>query len=123
MEVKQSNDFIGTNKEKGYSAEDTAADYLVKKGYEIIKRNFTFGKTGEIDIIAKHKNTLVFIEVKARANDKYGNPLDSITPGKQRKIRKTAEGYLYVNKIYDVECRFDVVSIDYIQKHGGNMRR
>lgn len=99
-------------KEKGKKGEDLAVEFLKNKGYIIKKRNFHFGKTGEIDIIAQDKNSLVFVEVKMRSSDAYGDPLLSITASKQRAIRKTAEGYLYVNKITDMECRFDVVTID-----------
>ncbi len=96
----------------GDSGEDIAIDFLTGKGYEIVKRNFHFGKSGEIDIVAKDNGILVFVEVKLRRSSKYGNPLDSITPGKVKKLRRAAEGYLYVNKIQNVECRFDVVAID-----------
>ncbi len=101
-----------TTKEKGNKGEDLAVEFLKKKGYSIKKRNFHFGKTGEIDIIAQEKQTLVFVEVKMRSSDAFGDPLLAITPTKQRAMRKTAEGYLYVNKIYDTECRFDIITID-----------
>ncbi len=99
-------------KEKGKRGEDLAVEFLKKLGYQIKKRNFHFGKTGEIDIIAQEKNVLVFVEVKMRGSDAFGDPLLSITPAKQKALRKTAEGYLYVNKIYDMECRFDIITID-----------
>lgn len=85
----------------------------MEKGLKIVKRNFHFGKTGEIDIIAYDNDVLVFVEIRSKSNDAYGDPLSSITQGKIRKIRKTAEGYLYVNNINDTECRFDVVTVDF----------
>ena len=100
------------SKKTGSKGEEIAAKYLNSKGYDIKKKNFHFGKTGEIDIIAENNGTLVFIEVKSRKNEKYGDPLLSITYGKQKSIRKVAQGYLYVNKIDDMECRFDVITVD-----------
>ncbi len=99
-------------KSKGRAGEDIAANFLEAKGYSIRKRNFHFGRTAEIDIIAQQRNVLVFVEVKMRMNDKYGNPLESITPAKQKKIKRAAEGFLYVNKLQNIECRFDVIVID-----------
>jgi putative endonuclease len=99
-------------REQGYHGEDLAEEYLIQKGYRIVKKNFQFSKSGEIDIIAFDGDVLCFIEVKMRSNNNYGDPLSSITPAKIKKIRRTAEGYLYVNKIDNQECRFDVVSID-----------
>ncbi|MFA6570364.1 MAG: YraN family protein [Bacteroidota bacterium] len=98
---------------KGSQSENIACDFLVAKGYKIIKKNFHFGKTGEIDIIAEDKGVLVFCEVKSKYKDAFGNPLEWITPKKQFKIRKVAEGYLYVNKIVDKDCRLDVIVIDF----------
>lgn len=101
-----------TNREKGYIGEDLAGKHLEDKGYSIIKRNFKFGHVGETDIIAEKDNKLIFIEVKYRTSDKYGDPLSAITPRKVQSMRKTAEGYLYINKIKDKEIRFDVITID-----------
>lgn len=101
-----------TTKVKGNFAENLATQFLENKGYTILKRNFIFGKVGEIDIIARQGKALVFVEVKARSNSEYGNVLESITPAKQKKIRKVAEGYYYINKLLDIECRFDVITID-----------
>ncbi len=103
-------------REKGAKAEDEAVEFLKEKGFKIVKRNFHFGRDGEIDIIAHDKDVLVFIEVKARSSDLYGSPESSITPSKMKVIRRTAEGYLYVNKITNMECRFDVIAIDYTCK-------
>jgi putative endonuclease len=101
-----------STRKKGKEAEDRAVELLTVKGYKIIKRNFFFGRYGEIDIVAKDGNTLVFVEVKSRETTKYGSPLESITPQKQRSIKKVAEGYYYINKLTDVESRYDVITID-----------
>lgn len=100
------------NRSKGTKAEDIAANYLESIGYSILKRNFHFGKAGELDIICKDKNTIVFIEVKSRTNFEFGDPVLSMTPSKIKSVRRIAEAYLYVNKIENIECRFDFVGID-----------
>lgn len=98
---------------KGSRAEQLAAAFLQDAGFQILKKNFHFGKVGEIDIIARDGNTLVFIEVKARSSDEFGTPEDAITPRKRQQMRKVAQGYLYVNDISDTECRFDVIAIEF----------
>jgi len=102
-----------STREKGNKGEDIAVEFLGDKGFEIIKRNFHFGRVGEIDIVAKDGEVIVFIEVKSRNNDEYGDPLESITPQKQKKLRSAANGFLYVNKIVNTECRFDIIIIDF----------
>lgn len=101
-----------STKDKGKDGESIAIKYLQNKNYKIIKRNFFFGKVGEIDIIAEDNNTLVFIEVKTRNSFLYGDPLESITSKKQNILKRVAEGFLYINKIYNKECRFDVICIE-----------
>ncbi|MBI5476512.1 MAG: YraN family protein [Ignavibacteriales bacterium] len=97
---------------KGTIGENLAVDYLEKKGYRILQRNYRF-EHGEIDIIAEDGNVLVFVEVKARRSKEFGEPEDAVTPRKREKIRATANGYLFENNIDDKECRFDVIAIDY----------
>jgi putative endonuclease len=101
------------NRARGNAGEDTAAEYLTQQGMTILRRNFHFGRTGEIDIIAEDGETLVFVEVKARRSDAYGSPEEAITPAKQRSLQRVAAGYLYVNGIEHRECRFDVIAIRY----------
>ena len=100
------------NLEAGKSGEDIAVDYLISKNYEIIKRNFRFGKSGEIDIICRDKNILVFVEVKTRKNESYGDALLSITPTKIKHLKIAARGYLYINKIENTDCRFDAIVVE-----------
>jgi putative endonuclease len=95
---------------KGKSGEDKAAAFLRKKGYAVIKRNYR-AKTGEIDIIAEKDGTLVFVEVKTRSTDAFGEGYQSVTHTKQDKIIRTAEFYLMENNMEKL-CRFDVISID-----------
>ena len=94
----------------GVTGEQEAKNYLVKKGYKIVKMNFSF-KIGEIDIIAMDKDTLVFVEVKARATAKYGYPREAVNEYKQRKIRMVAESYLKSKRLLNSYIRFDVIEI------------
>ncbi len=86
------------NKIKGNLGEDIAAEALKEQGYTIVARNYR-KRYGEIDIIAQKSKTLYFVEVKTRRNEEFGNPLESVTPGKQRKIYRVAEAYLQENSI------------------------
>jgi putative endonuclease len=101
------------SREKGSSAEALAIAYLKSKNFRIIKQNFYFGRYGEIDIIAKDGNVLVFVEVKSKSSKSSVNPIESINYKKQKHLKRAAEGYLYVNNIYEQECRFDVIIIDF----------
>ena len=94
----------------GKKSEIIATNYLKKKGYKILKNNYK-NKIGEIDIIAKDKDTIVFVEVKARMSSKFGDPLEAINIHKQRKIIQVAQIYLLKNKLTDVSSRFDAVAI------------
>lgn len=94
----------------GRSGEDIAEQYLLESKYEIIERNFSC-RQGELDIIAKDKSELVFIEVKTRTNNKYGNPIDAITYYKQRHIIKSIEYYLFKHKLENIPMRIDVIEV------------
>jgi len=100
------------NKEQkfGERSETLAAWYLEKNGYKILEQNYR-NRMGEIDIIAKEKKTLVFVEVKSRRSIRYGSPKWAVTPKKQRKISMVALYYLKTTKQIDVKARFDVVAI------------
>jgi putative endonuclease len=94
----------------GAQAEDLAADFLRKEGYKILARNYR-SRLGEIDIIARDKDTLVFIEVKARHNDRFGEPSEAVARRKQRQISKAALAYLKEQRLFDQRARFDVLSV------------
>jgi len=94
----------------GEKGEKAAESYLKKQGYRILKKNYRT-KIGEIDLIAEHKNVLVFIEVKSRNNASIEHPFMAVTPRKQRKIIQTANCFIVQNKVGDREIRFDVVSV------------
>jgi putative endonuclease len=94
----------------GRESESIAVKHLKKHGYKILEQNYR-SKLGEIDIIAKDKKTLVFVEVKARRSDRYGSPKWAITPQKKRQVSKVALYYLKVTKQTNVKARFDVVTV------------
>ncbi len=99
------------NRTIGTKHEESAIEHLKSNGYHIITKNFRC-KIGEIDIIAKDKEYLVFIEVKYRASSKKGYPYEAINHYKINKIINTAKYYMLSNNIsFDSPCRFDVVTI------------
>lgn len=98
--------------ETGRRGEQIALEFLEANGYKIMKRNFHFGRYGEIDLIGEKDGTLVFFEVKVQTTDAFGDPRFWITSSKQQKLRKSANGFLYINKIEDKNCRFDAIIID-----------
>lgn len=97
-------------KQLGDQGEKMALNFLQKLGYKIIETNFR-KPFGEIDIIAKDKETLVFIEVKARSNEKFGSPEEAITFWKKRRIIKAAQYYLLKNNLKNIPFRIDVIAI------------
>ena len=94
----------------GRDKENMAVEFLKKKGYKIVVRNYTC-PIGEIDIIANYKNTIIFIEVKYRSSEYFGMPREAVNIYKQRKIRSVATYYLKWNNKLQSNCRFDVVEI------------
>ncbi len=102
-----------TSKEFGKEGEDMAERMLRSKNFSIIERNYRFGKTGEIDIIAEDPEThqLVFVEVKTRQNLEFGDPVLAITKNKIAQLKKVAAAYLYDKEIKEIDCRFDVVTV------------
>ena len=99
------------NKEKGKLGENLACKYLLENGYEIIERNKSFSRFCEIDIIAKDKKTLVFVEVKTRKNNNFGSPLEAVTKTKYNHIKQGLLMYLgNINVKYE-NFRIDVIGI------------
>jgi len=101
------------NFNKGRYGEQIALEYLEKKGYELVDKNFTneYGIKGEIDLIMRNKDRLVFIEVKYKYNDRLGIPEDMIDRSKLSKIRKIAEIYVVIKKPKEEKFRIDAVCI------------
>jgi putative endonuclease len=100
---------MAEHNELGKKGEAEAAQFLALKGYDILEKNWRYGKL-EIDIIAQHRNKLVIIEVKARGTGIWGNPEEAVTKGKIKFLAEATEAYLNQNNI-DLEVRFDIVSV------------
>lgn len=100
-----------TNKEVGAKGELLAQEYVKKQGYEIIEVNRRFSRFCEIDIIAKDRDTLVFIEVKTRSSDFCGSPFEAITKSKYENIKTGLFTYMQESKISYKKFRIDAISV------------
>ncbi len=103
-----------SNAQTGNYGETLACDYLKKLGYKVLERNYRI-RGGEIDIVARDGENLVFIEVKARWSHEYGLPVESITSWKIKALLKTALFYVLKIKWGDRPYRLDVVSVDFTE--------
>lgn len=100
------------NRSKGKVGELLALNYLKRKGFQILEQNFRFGKFGEIDIICKKDDLVIFVEVKSRENIKKGTPKESITDLKKQRIFKSAKFFLMKHPEFsDLNFRFDFIGI------------
>lgn len=99
-----------TNKQRGHHYEQLAAQYLQRNGYQILQQNF-YCKGGEIDLIALKAETLVFIEVKYRKTNLFGDPSEFVSISKQKKLMQCAQVYLQKNANYQKHnIRLDVMT-------------
>ena len=96
--------------DRGAEGERLAARHLEQRGYRIVERNFRC-RAGEIDIIARDGDTLVFVEVRTRSSDRHGGALETIGVAKQAQIVKVARVYLQTRRPAFDDCRFDVIGI------------
>lgn len=94
----------------GDRGERAAARFLRKQGYRILARQYS-SPAGEIDLIALDGETIVFVEVKTRADTAAGEPAEAVTPAKQKQLTKLALAYLKRRKLLQRRARFDVVSV------------
>lgn len=101
---------LGKHQIFGNIGESYAVNFLKKRKYKILATNYkTF--FGELDIVAKHKNTYVFVEVKTRASKDFGDPSDAVDKRKQRHIIDSAERFLDDHRLFDVDYRFDIIEV------------
>ena len=98
-----------TKTELARAGESLARDHLGSLGFAIVAQNLRLGR-GELDLVARHGNTLVFVEVKTRSGLDFGLPLEAVTPAKQRALRALAARYLAENPHYG-PVRFDCIGI------------
>ncbi|MDG1752717.1 MAG: YraN family protein [Thalassotalea sp.] len=102
-----------TAKASGDCWELYAERYLIEKGLSLLAKNF-HSRQGEIDLIMKDGDCIVFVEVKYRKNNHFGGAISAVTYQKQQKIIKTAAFFLQQQKLneYNTACRFDIVAIE-----------
>ena len=96
--------------EIGKEGENIATKYLENLGYTIIERNF-MARQGEIDIIAKDKEEYVFIEVKTRSSNLFGEPIEAVNKPKQKHLINTVKYYIYLNQLENEFIRLDVIEV------------
>ena len=97
------------SKNIGNKGEELAAEYIVKKGYSLLARNWYYNHR-ELDIVARHNNDIVFIEVKTRAKDSLQLPSEAVTLKKQKLIIEAAHAYIIGHNI-NLEARFDIIEV------------
>ncbi|MDE0428026.1 MAG: YraN family protein [Candidatus Poribacteria bacterium] len=90
--------------------EALAVAHFKARGCKILAQNYRVGR-GEIDLIVKDRQFIVFVEVKTRRSLKFGLPQEAVTRQKQKQISKIALGYLQAKNLWDAPCRFDVIGI------------
>ncbi|MGN1302767.1 MAG: YraN family protein [Clostridia bacterium] len=96
--------------ELGRIGENIIADYITKLGYKVVERNFACNQ-GEIDIVAKDKEELVFIEVKTRTDISYGEASEAVTDTKKRHLINSIKYYIYKQKLENQPIRIDVAEV------------
>ena len=101
---------MSRNRIIGDKFEEIGTKFLISKDYEILERNFNAPPFGEIDIIAKKENIVIFVEVKGRLSDKYGDGTESITSNKKKRIINSCYIWLEKNNI-ESEWQIDVINI------------
>ena len=94
----------------GKRGEDAAARFLSQRGWTIVERNVR-SRLGEIDLVARDRGTLVFVEVKCRREPQGDPPEAAVTPDKQRRLGRLAAGYLKRHGLGEIACRFDVLAV------------
>jgi putative endonuclease len=94
----------------GKHGEDLACDELRRLGYTILDRRFRT-RCGELDIVARDGNVVVFVEVRARSTGNFGHALESVTWQKRHRLSRMAASYLFAKRLSEVACRFDVVAV------------
>jgi len=103
-------------RETGLICEYAAVEYLKGLGYEILERNFRYGRMAEIDIIAMKNSVLHFIEVKARSGNFLSVPSEAVDFRKMKNIKKAAAYYISISRSYDKDVNFDVLEIYFSRK-------
>ncbi|MEN8075493.1 YraN family protein [Clostridioides difficile] len=98
------------NKAIGTYGENIAKDFLITNGYKILDMNYR-NKHGEIDIICKLNNIIIFCEIKSRYTNSFGSPIESVTYYKQKQIINLSQSYIIRNKLSNHDIRYDIIEI------------
>ncbi|MDP4093676.1 MAG: YraN family protein [Bacillota bacterium] len=104
------------NRKTGSAGEAAVVDFLQKNGFQIIMCNFRFGRMGEIDIIAREKEFICFIEVKSRSSLLFGYPSEAVGWKKRENIKRLAQIFIKRHKLEDSNIRFDIAEVIYQKK-------
>jgi putative endonuclease len=96
---------------RGAAGEDLACEYLRRQAFVILERNYRC-RAGEIDVVARDGETLVFVEVKERADASHGGAIEAVTGAKRRKVIRAAQLWASAHRESETQMRFDVVAID-----------
>jgi len=104
--------------ERGAQAEQAACDHLRAQGLKLHSRNYRC-RSGEIDLIMRDGETLVFVEVRYRSSNRFGGAAASVDAAKQQKLIRAAQTFLGEQRLHHLPCRFDVVTVS---PHDGGMR-
>ncbi|QRR02938.1 YraN family protein [Dyadobacter sandarakinus] len=100
---------MGINNERGSWGERKAEEYLIRKGFAVLEKNYRY-KHSEIDLIVTVSDMLIFVEVKTRSGTAFGMPEEFVNAGKAGLVKKAAEYYIY-DKDWQQDVRFDIVSV------------
>ncbi|MFC2010372.1 YraN family protein [Chloroflexota bacterium] len=106
-------------RDTGILGEKLARDFLKKQGYRILETNYRCPH-GEIDIVARHKDTLAFIEVRTKTSTQFGSPEESVTPVKKERMRTTALYYRQTHSNMPEQWRIDFIAVEMGQKGGAS---
>ncbi len=109
---------MSSRRETGEAGERAAAEFLRSHKYAIVERNYRC-RGGEIDLIALHRGTVVFVEVRTRAAGAMVDPIESVDDGKRRRIVTAARHYVSRHRLHDHPMRFDLVAV---HAEAGGMR-
>ena len=101
---------MNLNQDLGRYGEDRAAIYLQERGYEIVDRNW-HSQTGEIDLVAKDNDRLVFVEVKTRSGSGFGHPFEAITPSKVARMRRLVADWCVAKQVSGLKVRLDAIAV------------
>ncbi|NME35702.1 MULTISPECIES: YraN family protein [Fusobacterium] len=96
---------------QGEYFENLALNFLEKKGFQLVEKNF-YSHFGEIDLILRKDNLIIFVEVKERSNQKFGNGFEAISKKKLRRMFLSANEFIAINKLQNFNIRFDAIAFD-----------